>query len=259
MRWSVTRFWGKLYVRILAERSPVPTWARRSRARAASCSAIILSSRRERSTSSARILFWSWLFWSWHWTTTFVGRWVMRTALSVVLTLWPPGPCERKTSIRRSFSSIFVDLLRRDRGGAPRSGGGRREDRREGPPDRRLPLAGTGRPERQHHRQRRAHHPPTHESRGPVPGPEESAPKQDQGARSPALAPARQDDRRTGSGPCPRAPGPGGHGRSLGQDSHVQLSAKPCHRSSHPLHRSQPLRAAGRHPRRSDQRLAPRG
>src|SRR5206468_2249433 len=41
------------------DRSPVPTWARRSRARAASCSAIILSSRRERSTSSALILFWS--------------------------------------------------------------------------------------------------------------------------------------------------------------------------------------------------------
>ena len=35
-----------------------------------------------------------------------VGRWVIRTAESVVLTLWPPGPEERKTSIRRSFSSI---------------------------------------------------------------------------------------------------------------------------------------------------------
>src|SRR5256886_4554197 len=53
---------------------------------------LILSSRRERSTSMALILFWSWLFWSWHWTTRLVGRWVMRTALSVVLTLWPPGP-----------------------------------------------------------------------------------------------------------------------------------------------------------------------
>ena len=41
-----------------------------------------------------------------------VGRWVIRTAESVVLTLWPPGPDERKTSIRRSFSSIVdVDLL----------------------------------------------------------------------------------------------------------------------------------------------------
>ena len=41
-----------------------------------------------------------------------VGRWVIRTAESVVLTLWPPGPLLRKTSMRRSFSSIVdVDLL----------------------------------------------------------------------------------------------------------------------------------------------------
>ena len=30
----------------------------------------------------------------------------MRTAESVVLTLWPPGPLDRKTSMRRSFGSI---------------------------------------------------------------------------------------------------------------------------------------------------------
>ena len=35
-----------------------------------------------------------------------VGRWVMRTAESVVFTLWPPGPEERNTSIRISFSGI---------------------------------------------------------------------------------------------------------------------------------------------------------
>ena len=36
----------------------------------------------------------------------------MRTAESVVLTLWPPGPEERKTSMRRSFWSIVdLDLL----------------------------------------------------------------------------------------------------------------------------------------------------
>ena len=33
-----------------------------------------------------------------------VGRCVIRTAESVVLTLWPPGPEERNTSIRRSFA-----------------------------------------------------------------------------------------------------------------------------------------------------------
>src|SRR3954469_7001403 len=32
----------------------------------------------------------------------------MRTALSVVLTLCPPGPPERKTSMRRSLSSILT-------------------------------------------------------------------------------------------------------------------------------------------------------
>ena len=41
-----------------------------------------------------------------------VGTWVIRTAESVVLTLWPPGPLLRKTSMRRSLSSIgHVDLL----------------------------------------------------------------------------------------------------------------------------------------------------
>ena len=41
-----------------------------------------------------------------------VGTWVIRTAESVVLTLCPPGPLLRKTSMRRSFSSIVdVDLL----------------------------------------------------------------------------------------------------------------------------------------------------
>ena len=35
-----------------------------------------------------------------------VGRWVIRTAESVVLTPWPPGPEERYTSIRSSLSSI---------------------------------------------------------------------------------------------------------------------------------------------------------
>ena len=32
----------------------------------------------------------------------------MRTAESVVLTLWPPGPLERKTSMRRSLGSIVT-------------------------------------------------------------------------------------------------------------------------------------------------------
>ena len=37
-----------------------------------------------------------------------VGRWVMRTAESVVFTLCPPGPEERNTSMRRSASGISM-------------------------------------------------------------------------------------------------------------------------------------------------------
>src|SRR6476659_5702066 len=82
--------------------------ARRSRARAVSCSAIIRSSSRARSTSIALILFCNCDFWSCWLTTSPVGRWVMRTALSVVFTLCPPGPDERKTSILRSLGSILI-------------------------------------------------------------------------------------------------------------------------------------------------------
>src|SRR5699024_10706586 len=41
-----------------------------------------------------------------HVTTVPVGRWVIRTAESVVLTPWPPLPDDRYTSILRSDSSI---------------------------------------------------------------------------------------------------------------------------------------------------------
>ena len=41
-------------------------------------------------------------------TTMPVGMWVMRTAESVVLTDWPPGPEERKTSTRISLSGISM-------------------------------------------------------------------------------------------------------------------------------------------------------
>ena len=34
----------------------------------------------------------------------------MRTAESVVLTLWPPGPLERKTSTRMSLSGTSITL-----------------------------------------------------------------------------------------------------------------------------------------------------
>ena len=39
--------------------------------------------------------FWIWLRSFWQETTIPVGRWVIRTAESVVLTPWPPGPLDR--------------------------------------------------------------------------------------------------------------------------------------------------------------------
>ena len=50
--------------------------------------------------------FWIWLRSFWQLTTIPVGRWVIRTAESVVFTPWPPGPLERYTSTRISSSGI---------------------------------------------------------------------------------------------------------------------------------------------------------
>ena len=58
------------------------SWRRRSSSLA--CSTII-----------AEALFCSWQRSFWQDTTMPVGRWVMRTAESVVFTPWPPGPDER--------------------------------------------------------------------------------------------------------------------------------------------------------------------
>ena len=65
------------------------------------------SSSRARRIFSAFALFLCCDFSSWQVTTRPVGRCVTRTAESVVLTLWPPGPEERYTSMR---SSLSVDL-----------------------------------------------------------------------------------------------------------------------------------------------------
>ena len=56
----------------------------------------------------AAALFWIWDFSSCMETTIPVGTWVMRTAESVVLTDWPPGPDKRKTSTRMSASGTSM-------------------------------------------------------------------------------------------------------------------------------------------------------
>ena len=58
----------------------------------ACCSRICLSLMRAASTAIARALFLCCERSSWHSTTMPVGRWVMRTAESVLLTCWPPAP-----------------------------------------------------------------------------------------------------------------------------------------------------------------------
>ena len=86
-------------------RIPVPTWLRRSAASSAFCFSRAASARREASIFIARSLFLYWLRSSWHSTTMPVGRCVMRMALSVLFTCWPPAPEERKVSICRSAGS----------------------------------------------------------------------------------------------------------------------------------------------------------
>ena len=65
-------------------------------------SSILACSRRDLKTPMAFSRFLICDFSSWQLTTTPVGMCVMRTAESVVLTLWPPLPPERNTSTRRS-------------------------------------------------------------------------------------------------------------------------------------------------------------
>ncbi|OGO52183.1 MAG: hypothetical protein A2V84_02780 [Chloroflexi bacterium RBG_16_70_13] len=56
-------------------------------------------------------LFWVWLRSFWLWATIPVGRWVRRTAESVLLTCWPPAPCERKVSTRISSQSSSISAV----------------------------------------------------------------------------------------------------------------------------------------------------
>src|SRR4030095_9026112 len=84
------------------------TWSRRVDDSSSACRSRSACRRRERRMRSAFSLFWSWLFSSWQVTTRRVGRCVMRTAESVVLTDWPPGPLDRYTSTSRSLGSMSM-------------------------------------------------------------------------------------------------------------------------------------------------------
>ena len=111
IRWSVTRSCpGSCRSGSSRSGRPSRPSMRRVAESLARCSCCLRSSSRERSTDIALALFLCWLFSSWISTTSPVGRWVMRTAESVVFTDWPPGPDERLTSMRRSRSSSICDL-----------------------------------------------------------------------------------------------------------------------------------------------------
>ena len=84
------------------------TWALRASDAAASACSWAAASIRARRIRIACSRFCSWLFSFWQETTIPVGRCVIRTAESVVLTDWPPGPDERNTSIRSSFGSMVT-------------------------------------------------------------------------------------------------------------------------------------------------------
>src|SRR5260370_37857471 len=47
----------------------------------------------------------------WHCTTILVGRWVMRTAESVLLMCWPPAPEALKVSMRKSAGVVSVGVV----------------------------------------------------------------------------------------------------------------------------------------------------
>src|ERR1700688_3193201 len=47
----------------------------------------------------------------WQLTTMPLGKWVIRTAESVLLTCWPPAPLARKVSMRRSAGVIVTSTL----------------------------------------------------------------------------------------------------------------------------------------------------
>ncbi|SLJ33082.1 Uncharacterised protein [Mycobacteroides abscessus subsp. abscessus] len=94
MRRSLTIWYGcSTYDRIWLPQDAPSLVLRASISARSSCR--LRSSSLACSTRMAEILFCSCDFSFWQVTTMPVGMWVMRTAESVVLTDWPPGPDER--------------------------------------------------------------------------------------------------------------------------------------------------------------------
>ena len=107
IRWSVRRFWGKLYVLIFSARIAAPIWLFLSWLNCASSCSLFRAKRRARRTCMAISLLLCCVRSSWQVTMMPVGRWRSRTADSRLLTYWPPGPEARKTSTRISLGLIL--------------------------------------------------------------------------------------------------------------------------------------------------------
>ncbi|KAG1525030.1 hypothetical protein G6F51_014386 [Rhizopus arrhizus] len=91
-----------------SDRSPVPIRLLRSAASLLCRSRVSLSFRRAASTCMALSLLRCCERSSWHSTTRPVGKWVMRTAESVLLMCWPPAPLARNVSMRRSLGLMTI-------------------------------------------------------------------------------------------------------------------------------------------------------
>jgi hypothetical protein len=89
-------------------RSPLPIRLLRVAASLAARSLRSLSRSRAASTAIALALLRCCERSSWHSATMPVGRWVMRIALSVLLTCWPPAPLARKVSMRSSAGLSWI-------------------------------------------------------------------------------------------------------------------------------------------------------
>ncbi|CAA9287447.1 MAG: Peptide chain release factor 1, partial [uncultured Friedmanniella sp.] len=144
--------------------------------------------------------------------------------------------------------------LRRRRAGDAGGRGDRGRDRPGRPADRRVPLLGSRRPGRQHHRLRRADHAPAHGHRRLLPERALPAAEPRAGDADAALA---ADRRRRGAGRerrLRRPPEPGPHRRPLRAHPHLQLRREPDRRPPDRVQGLQPRRGAerraGRRPRR---------
>ncbi|MNN23514.1 hypothetical protein D3C81_1369160 [compost metagenome] len=93
-------------MRMRSLRSPEPIRLRRVLASFAWAARACMSLMRAASTFIALSLLRCCDRSSWHSTTMPVGRWVRRTAESVLFTCWPPAPEARKVSMRRSAGLI---------------------------------------------------------------------------------------------------------------------------------------------------------